>query len=110
MQSTIGVGQIDDCVACLRWLNHHAGDSAVLIVEQRFYAWALNFLDQRIAIAWYPHDYPIDLVPIASVLEEHEETYLIWPPRNGRYISPIYKLRLICHQHGVHQNFLAKVL
>ena len=78
MQSTIGVGQIDDCIACLQWLNHHAGDNAVLITEQRFYAWALNFLDRRIAIAWYPHGYPIDLVPIASVLEEYEEAYLIW--------------------------------
>jgi len=78
VQSTIGVGQIDDCVACLRWLNHHACNSTVLITEQRFYAWALNFLDQRIAIAWYPHGYPIDIVPIASVLEEYEEAYLIW--------------------------------
>ena len=78
VQSTIGVGQIDDCVACLRWLNHHACNNAVLITEQKLYAWVLNFLDRRIAIAWYPNGYSMGIVPIASVLEEYEEAYLIW--------------------------------
>ena len=78
VESTIGVGQIDDCIACLRWLNREAGDEAVLIAEQRFYAWALSTLDERIVIAFYPHGYPLGRIPLSELTGEFEEIYLIW--------------------------------
>jgi len=78
LESTIGVSQIDDCIECLRWLSEHAGNGSVLIAEQRFYAWALSFLDTRIALAFYPHGYPINEVPVDELVQHFEEVYLIW--------------------------------
>ena len=78
VESTIGVGQVPDCIACLRWLNQHAGERAVLVAEQRFAEWALCFLDERIALAFYPHGYRLEDVPIEELLSQFNEIYLIW--------------------------------
>ncbi len=76
--STIEMNRIDDCIACLQWLNQHAGNNSILITEKRFYAWALNFLDKRIAIAYYPPAYPIQDTPLSELTGNFEEIYLIW--------------------------------
>jgi len=78
LESTVGVGQVPDCVACLRWLNEHAGENAVLVAERRFSDWALYFLDERIAIAVYPHGYKLENVPLKGLLKRFEEIYLVW--------------------------------
>ena len=67
VESTIGLRQIDDCLACLDWLNDHAGPNSVLITEQRFYGWALNFLEPRITIALYPHGYPLGALSLIHI-------------------------------------------
>ena len=76
--STVEMNRIDNCVACLQWLNQHAGNNSILITEQRFYPWALNHLDKRIAVALYPPAYPIQDIPLSELTENFEEIYLIW--------------------------------
>ena len=78
LEASIGVSQVPDCVACLRWLNEHAPGGAVLVAEERFYIWALNFLDERIALAYYPHGYPLELVPIEELEGRFSAIYLMW--------------------------------
>jgi len=78
VESTIGINQIDDCITCLEWLSGRASNGSVLIAEQRFYPWALQFLDARIAIALYPHGYPIEDVPAPGLADDFSEIYLIW--------------------------------
>ncbi len=76
--STVELDQIDDCRACITWLNAHAGNSSVLVVEQRFFAWALMWLDERVPIAVYRADTPLDDVELGGVLSAYEHVYTIW--------------------------------
>ncbi len=76
--STMELHQIDDCLACLAWLNEHAEPSSVLVVEQRFFAWALQWLDERIIIAAYRADIPLEDVELGPVLENYEHVYIMW--------------------------------
>jgi len=76
--STIELDQIDDCRACITWLNAHAGNGSVLVVEQRFFAWALMWLDERMPIAVYRADTPLNDVELGGVLSAYEHVYTIW--------------------------------
>lgn len=54
VQSSIGVNQIDDCIACVKWLNENAVSGACLIIEERFRGWVLLYLKREdIKIAVY---------------------------------------------------------
>ena len=37
-----------------------------------------NFLDERIAIAYYPPAYPVQDIPLSELAENFKEIYLIW--------------------------------
>jgi len=76
--STIELHQIDDCRACIMWLNEHAEGCAVLVVEQRFFAWALMWLDEHMPIAVYKAGTPLDDVELGDVLSAHEHVYTLW--------------------------------
>jgi len=54
VQSSIGIDQIDDCIACIKWLNNNAMSGACLIIEERFRGWVLIYMDREdIKIAIY---------------------------------------------------------
>ena len=89
--STIELYQIDDCKVCILWLNEHVENNSVLVVEQRFFAWALMWLDERIPIAVYKADVPLDDVELGDVLSAYEHVYILWyvgeAPSWENYIS-----------------------
>jgi len=76
--STIELSALDDCKACICWLNSHAENNSVLVVEHRFLAWAILWLDERISIAAYEVDVPLDDVELWSVISAYEHIYVIW--------------------------------
>jgi len=76
--SSMDPSQIDDCIECLRWLNSHAGENSVLLVEERFRGWALVYLSEEIFIAWYPAHHSVENTPINSLSENFSHVYLMW--------------------------------
>ena len=54
VQSSIGIDQIDDCIACIKWLDNNAMSGACLIIEERFRGWVLIYMKREdIKIAVY---------------------------------------------------------
>jgi len=54
VQSSIGANQINDCIACIKWLNNNAMSEACLIIEERFRGWVLIYMEREdIKIAVY---------------------------------------------------------
>ena len=47
VQSSIGISQIDDCIACIEWLNNNAVNGACLIIEERFRGWVLTYMGRE---------------------------------------------------------------
>jgi len=82
VQSSIGIGnvtgQIDDAVACLRWLNSDAGSNSVLLVEERFTSLALIHARRDIKIVLYGVYCPIRDVLKALTPHRFSEVYLVW--------------------------------
>jgi len=89
VQSSIGISQIEDSVKCLKWLNGNAVSNSCLVTEERFYGWALMYLNDDIRLVLYPAPgtVSIEMVPdqnfLGLALEtavEHGFTdiYLIW--------------------------------
>jgi len=76
--STMELDKLDDCKICLAWLSKHAEDGSVLVIEQRFFAWALLWLDERIPIAVYRVDVLLDDVELGDVISSYEHIYFIW--------------------------------
>ena len=76
--STVEVHRIDMCRACLMWLNENADENSVLVAEKRFSYWAMNWLDERIAIALYDHGILLEEVDLEPVISSYEHVYLIW--------------------------------
>ena len=76
--STIELDEIDDCKACISWLNAHGEVDSVLVIEQRFFAWALMWLDERMPIAVYRAGTPLDEVELDDVFSAYEHVYTIW--------------------------------
>ena len=94
--STMELYQIDDCLACLDWLNQHAEPGSILVVEQRFLAWALGRLGEHVSIAGYRADVPLDEVELSPVLSAYEHVYTIWysdqtPSWRGRPTIKIFE-------------------
>ena len=95
VQSSIGIDQIDDCIACVKWLDDNAVSGACLIIEERFRGWVLLYMrreDIKILVYGAP-DAELG-VGVSSNLERaynvavkagFKNIYLIW--YSGTYIE-----------------------
>jgi len=115
VQSSIGIDQIDDCIACVKWLNNNAASGACLIIEERFRGWVLLYMrreDVKIAIYGAPGS---ELgVGVSSGLERaynaairtgFKTIYLIW--YSGAHIEGFYEI-YSCGSIAVYQAILER--
>jgi len=47
VRSSVEVSQIEDCIACIEWLNDNAVSGACLIIEERFRGWVLTYMKRE---------------------------------------------------------------
>ena len=88
VQTTIGVTQIDDCIACLNWINNISG-RIILLTELRFYPWAMLYLREDINIAVYGPGYSLtdlNFSDIRSMGESFDHIFWIWYAGEDAYM------------------------